>query len=289
MRATYGVLALLCAGCSIGPRAAHHLLALGPAGVPVEIELTSGPGPEHPQVSGELLAVTDSGFWILADNHPRWVAFADIYDAAFNESGDGDFSGPGAPPRKKLKRLRLESRFPQGITPAVLEKLQRAYEDTAPRANRFLDSARAATEKYRDVSRALADGYRPVGPGTPAMGQHWVNIGILIGGKVDPAAPAILEYTVADRDSPPTLVGVAYAMLLSGREEPPAAPVPASWWHAHRGTLDAEALSASHSGMDMGEGDRVAVLHAWIWLPNPAGDYEAENWLLPLASWVRGF
>lgn len=153
---------------------------------------------------------------------------------------------------------------------------------------RFLDSARAATAKYRDVSRALADGYRPVGPGTPGMGQHWVNIGLLIGGKVDPAAPAILEYADADGDSTPALIGVAYAVLLSGDERPPDTPVPASWWHAHRGTLDAEGLSGSHAGMDMGGGDRVAVLHAWLWLPNPAGTFEAENWMLPLATWVRG-
>ena len=152
---------------------------------------------------------------------------------------------------------------------------------------RFLEAARSATAKYRDVSRALADGYRPVGPDTPAMGQHWVNLALLIEGTVDAATPAILEY--AGGDSIPVLIGVAYATLLDGDEAPPDAPVPGSWWHAHRGTLDAEGLGGSHSGMDMGGGDRVAVLHAWIWLPNPAGDYEAENWLLPLASWVRGF
>lgn len=176
---------------------------------------------------------------------------------------------------------------PSLVASVLLAPSLTAQQDSAQA--RFLAVARGATARYRDVSQALADGYRPVGPGTPAMGQHWVNVGILIDGKVDPATPAILEYATPDGGSPPMLVGVAYAMLLSGRDEPPDAPVPATWWHAHRGTLDAEALSASHSGMDMGDGDRVAVLHAWLWLPNPAGDYEAENWILPLASWVRGF
>src|SRR5260370_4709861 len=32
-------------------------------------------------------------------------------------------------------------------------------------------------------------------------------------------------------------------------------------------------------GTEMGE--RVAVLHAWVWTPNPAGPFEAQNWALP--------
>src|SRR5260370_23609743 len=32
-------------------------------------------------------------------------------------------------------------------------------------------------------------------------------------------------------------------------------------------------------GTEMGE--RVAVLHAWVWTPNAAGPFEAQNWALP--------
>ena len=85
------------------------------------------------------------------------------------------------------------------------------------------------------------------------------------------------------------LVGVAYAVPLGPGEVPPDAPVSASGWHTHQGTLDDEGLNGRHAGMDMGRGDRVAVLHAWVWLPNPAGTFEAQNWLLPLATWVWGF
>lgn len=135
MRATYASLVMLCAGCSIGPRAADHVLALSPAGVPVEIELATGVSKERPKVSGELLAVTDSGFWILVDHNPRWMPYVDIHHAAFGETGDGDFSGPRAPKQKTLEHLRLESRYPQGITPALLDQLIQSYRDSATRGN----------------------------------------------------------------------------------------------------------------------------------------------------------
>ena len=42
------------------------------------------------------------------------------------------------------------------------------------------------------------------------MGQHWVQVTLLIGGRVDPANPQILEYaSIGDRK---VLVGVAYAI-----------------------------------------------------------------------------
>ena len=161
-----------------------------------------------------------------------------------------------------------------------------AGQDDSART-RFLEDARLGTAKYRDPSRALADGYRPMGPETPAMGQHWVHLGILVADRVDPAAPAILEYATVK--GVPELVGIAFAVPLDSTESPPDTPLPAAFWHTHRGTLADEGLSGSHAGMSMGRGERVAVLHAWVWLPNPAGTFEAENWLLPLAIWVRGF
>src|SRR5690348_13725975 len=266
MRTPTVALVALCAACSaaIGPRASENPVALGPAGAGIEIQLVSHYRSERGAfVSGELLAVSDSGLWVLADRHLARVPFTAIDQAVFPSAGHDDFDGPGLPGKKTLERLRLQSRFPQGIGTELMHRLLMTYGDTAPRTVSFLDAARAATAKYRDVSRALADGYRPVGPGTPAMGRHWVNLGLLIDGKIEAATPAILEYA-AEGDSM-LLIGVAYAALLGGDEAPPGTPVPASWWHAHRGTLDAEGLNGSHAGMDMGDGDRVAVLHAWVW------------------------
>jgi hypothetical protein len=143
----------------------------------------------------------------------------------------------------------------------------------------FLARARTATAKYADRGVAIADGYRAVGPETPAMGQHWVQPSLLVAGRLDPAAPQILEYaTVAGRA---VLVGVAFAVPLTGRQSPPDGPVSAAQWHAHGGTVAEEIVGSSHAGMGAETGERVAVLHAWVWTSNPAGVFEAQNWSLP--------
>lgn len=143
----------------------------------------------------------------------------------------------------------------------------------------FLGRARAGTARFHDPTSALVAGYRPIGPETPAMGQHWLNPTLLVEGRLDPASPQVLEYaTVAGQR---TLVGVAYAIPLRPSEAPPDQPLPRHRWHTHSGVVDEESLANRHGGSGSGQGDRVAVLHAWIWLENPAGPFAAENWALP--------
>ena len=127
---------VLCAGCSVGPRASEHPLALVAGGAKLEIELIKadrGVGVGGRLISGELLAVTDSGLWVLADAHPSWVAYAIIHQAVFDQTGDDDLAGPEAPPLKERNRLRLESRFPQGISPELMRKLLATYGDSVAR------------------------------------------------------------------------------------------------------------------------------------------------------------
>lgn len=145
----------------------------------------------------------------------------------------------------------------------------------------FVAAARRGTESYQDRSAAIAAGYRPMGPESPAMGQHWVHPGLLIQGVVDPARPQILSYaTVAGR---PVLVGVAYAVPAGAPL--PDGPAPREAWHVHDGTLVEEAVQPDHdahravgTGPAMGG---VAVLHAWICVANPAGLFASDNWALP--------
>ncbi|HEY6060886.1 MAG TPA: hypothetical protein VIV10_09900 [Gemmatimonadales bacterium] len=145
--------------------------------------------------------------------------------------------------------------------------------------------ARAGTARYQDQAAAIEDGYRAVGPDFPGMGVHWVNKGLLLTGTVDPAHPPVLEY--ADIGGRPTLVGVAYAALVTDSAPQPRLPVPAGAWHTHAGTVDEESFILSHAGVHHahfeGRGPRVAVAHAWIWLANPAGLYETDNWAVPCA------
>lgn len=148
----------------------------------------------------------------------------------------------------------------------------------------FLARAREGTARYRDRRVAILEGYRAVGADAPGMGQHWVNPGLLISGEVDPGRPPILTYiSVGERA---VLTGVAYARPVAEAGELPAdGLLPPEAWHVHGGDLGREShlpdhrMHAAH-GVQTGG---IAVLHAWVWLENPAGPFEAENWALPYA------
>jgi hypothetical protein len=144
----------------------------------------------------------------------------------------------------------------------------------------FIEAARAATAKYQDRSVAIADGYRQIGSDFPAMGEHWINIGLLFDRKVDPARPEVLTYVVIS--GKPQLLGVAYVLPLLPGESAPDWPVSKENWHDHFRTLEDETLLPQHHAAGhAGDGPRLTMLHAWIWLANPAGMFAADNWALP--------
>jgi hypothetical protein len=147
-------------------------------------------------------------------------------------------------------------------------------------AGAFLSRVRAATDRYRNRSRAELDGYRPIGGDFPGMGEHWIQIGIAFGGRFSVDDPPVLEY--ATIDGRPTLIGVAYAMPLLEGERAPDFPS-ADAWHQHMGTVEEETDLLSHTMTShaMPNGSRLAMLHVWAWLPNPAGAFRADNWALP--------
>ena len=155
----------------------------------------------------------------------------------------------------------------------------------------FLRQSRLATFPYLSLSAAVADGFRPVGADAPAMGRHWVNLGRLFDGEINAAKPEILMY--ADVNGRDSLVGIGFGYAV-GRETPaslPANPFPPDTWHRHSGSLDMESHRTDHE--DGGLHDNglathsreaeaaVAVLHSWVWIDNPAGVLEPNNWALP--------
>ncbi len=147
----------------------------------------------------------------------------------------------------------------------------------------FVERARAGTSRYRDRAAAIVNGYRALGPDFPAMGEHWINPGLVLEGRLNPSQPQILLYaTVGGR---PELMGVAYAIPVAAGESTPNFPMAGRVWHFHSGTVDDESFLPDPSGAGHGDdgGLRVAVLHAWIWLENPAGIFEPDNWALPYA------
>jgi hypothetical protein len=144
----------------------------------------------------------------------------------------------------------------------------------------FIESARAATSKYKDRSVAIAEGYRQIGSDFPAMGEHWINIGLLFDGKFDPEHPEVLTYVVVS--GKPQLLGVAYVLPLLQGESAPDWPVGKEKWHDHFRTLEDETeLPQHHAPGNAGDAPRMTMLHAWIWLANPAGMFAADNWAVP--------
>jgi hypothetical protein len=112
------------------------------------------------------------------------------------------------------------------------------------------------------------------------MGEHWIQLSSLFQDTLDATRPPILEYAVVA--GTPRLVGVAYALPLLAGESPPDFPAMAAW-HEHAGTVAGEALMLDqvHSVQGGGDGARIAMLHVWLGLDNPAGVFVSDNWALP--------
>src|SRR6058998_950484 len=96
-------------GCSIGGRVDRFAPAQQPDGVAVALALRGG-GREQ----GELLAVQDTALVVLAADTVTLVPYGAIEAAEFSQVGD---LGKTPPAPDFAKRLRLVSRFPQGLTP----------------------------------------------------------------------------------------------------------------------------------------------------------------------------
>lgn len=149
-----------------------------------------------------------------------------------------------------------------------------------------LEAARAATEKYRGVRAAEADGYRAIGPYVPGMGFHYVNPRIQ---GFDITRPPVLLYE-QDVSAPEglSLVGVAYMLAAPAGPDgqPTAAPFPRALaaWHKHydicligngvqmhRGATDCE----QQGGRFIAE--TPWMVHVWIWKDSPAGVFSPSN------------
>jgi hypothetical protein len=127
-RATAVAVALLAAGCRLGTTAPKFVPSLAPEGVRATLVLRSG------RVTGELLAVTDSALVIrrYAETPPiAFVRYRAIYSSSFHQVGAA-LEG-GRPPRAEDREtLRLVSRFPQGLSPELLQQLLSGYAQTDP-------------------------------------------------------------------------------------------------------------------------------------------------------------
>jgi hypothetical protein len=132
-------------------------------------------------------------------------------------------------------------------------------------------AVRQVTEKYHDVSAAIADGYIPFyrcteQPGVGTMGQHYVKLALVGDPAVDPLQPEALVYEPT-RSGDLRLAAVEYVTFAAD-------------WHKAFGADNPTVL-----GQDMlfrPAGNRFGLpdfyeRHAWIWQGNSAGLFSDWN------------
>ena len=158
---------------------------------------------------------------------------------------------------------------------------QHAHESTERDSLWLLARARAAATRFIDRREAIAEGYKRVGPDFPFMGEHWVQPGLLVSGGFDVDQTPVLTYALIN--DAPVLTGVAYALPLGTGEILSRVPVPHGW-HDHTGSVDEES-SLIHSVLTKPSRDapRLAMLHVWIGVTNPLGDFAQDNLAIPFA------
>ncbi|SFT90940.1 hypothetical protein [Pseudomonas marincola] len=151
---------------------------------------------------------------------------------------------------------------------------------------------RAAADKYRDFSVAEREGWKVFGDDAPLMGYHYSGPApdYVSGDQLDFSQPNNLMYT--DINGKKVLTGVAFVVRIGDGE-----PLPEGFagnqdhWHVHDfiRAIDAATEERPFIGwladrwIDMNyrsKGDnrgRLAMVHAWVTLPNPDGVFASVN------------
>ena len=118
------VLALSGVTCRFGSHVETFVPANTPNGVSARLETTSG------KVTAEVLDVRDSGLVVLNNARVTFVPYRSIDAGSFNQLGvsirHGEFQNA-----EKRNRVRLASRFPQGITPDTERQLLGLYHQSS--------------------------------------------------------------------------------------------------------------------------------------------------------------
>jgi hypothetical protein len=136
-------------------------------------------------------------------------------------------------------------------------------------AGDLVNVVREATERFRDVSVAEAEGYALMfgcvtGPDAGAMGLHYVNLPLVLDGELDATRPEIVIYELQP-DGRLKLVGADFLVFADG------------WNATHPATpqLMGQLLHLFESPNRFGL-PAFYTLHVWAWKENPNGTF--VNW-----------
>lgn len=154
-------------------------------------------------------------------------------------------------------------------SPAQAQDEHSHAQQNNPQAQTLVNVVREATERFKDVSVAQADGYQlqfgcVTGPDAGAMGLHYVNGALVASGIIDARQPQIVIYEPT-ADGKLKLIGADFLVI-------------ASQWDAHHsgppelmGQLFHYFEAPNRFGLPA-----FYTLHVWAWKENPNGAF--VNW-----------
>jgi hypothetical protein len=123
--------------------------------------------------------------------------------------------------------------------------------------HRQLQELKAATAKYNDIKKALADGYVDINVVIPNMGHHFLNP-TLLDDHFDHTKPEILVYELRPNGKY-KLVAAEFAVPLPLSETAP------------------EGFIGNYDQWSVVEDAGIWALHAWVWEKNPLGVFSPIN------------
>lgn len=116
-------IAVMVTGCAYGGGLEEYPVVGQPGGARLTLELA------REQVTGELVEVRDSALVLVRSAQPRivFVPFRGVVRGRFDGEHRPAPSFRGTPSASVLERMRLLSRYPQGLSPELEERLLAAY------------------------------------------------------------------------------------------------------------------------------------------------------------------
>ncbi len=146
----------------------------------------------------------------------------------------------------------------------------RGHDDKQkPHSGDLVRAVRESTRRFHDINVAKAEGYQLLfgcvsGPDDGAMGLHYVNLGLVADGELDPARPEIVIYEPTPNGGR-RLIGADFLVF-------------SETWHASNqatpqimGQLMHLIDAPNRYGLPS-----FYTLHVWAWKPSPTGAF--VNW-----------
>src|SRR5215468_7417498 len=156
------------------------------------------------------------------------------------------------------------------LTATSFAQHQAARESRPERTGALIKKVREATERFKDVSVAEAEGYKlsfgcVTGPDSGAMGLHYVNFPLVASGVLDPTRPQIVIYEPGPNGKP-KLTGADFLVMADAWDKAHASAPPELM-----GQLFHYFEAPNRFGLPA-----FYTLHVWAWKENPNGAF--VNW-----------